>query len=420
MNNYQRGLLFLFLFLVAIAIYYFVFYEPLSEEERLRQDPTPLNKYKLAELLYSNAKNDSDPVIVEALKVYKEAVNNGYPDCLLRIGEIYHFCNLPKYGIPNLYIARSSYNQVIKMRATSPETKIAANLHLVEINKETLRPNRVNRLNEPGVRVDRLNRPEEPFDPQILRNMGIMPTETVMPPPPEVIRNDSQNVHDSTLQKTFKESIEKLKKIHGYNKAIPRKDSLAQLREYIHNNGFENNTRKQALATLDNIENVNSTISNLNDMCESEILNLVWNRIHHPENDKNRENIKDILVQQLADGSPDLNTVCASGRATRIISALDHTDARPIVELKPKWAIKEQLMNQFGLIRNKTLGSMSKEQIEAYNNGGTDNPTRKLAQEATEKIKSTLRVSLNEQYVKSGILTQNELNLYIKPMLNEI
>ena len=393
-----------------------------TEVQKLIESPEPSSKLELAELLYSRAQSDSDPVIIQALEAYKEALNSGYEDAYLRIGEIYHFCNIPERGIPDLKVARASYDRVIKSRATSQENKITANMHLSEINKESIEKN----MGRGPSREERA-----PPNPRHLLQVGIPVNNDNAPVrkmPKKIknrIRNDSQNVHDSSLQKTFQKSIEQLKKLHKYNnKAIPQKDTIAQVRDYILNGGFEQERTQKALSTLDTIEGVNSNISAVG-LKESEILTLVWNRIYHNENMNNRENIKEILVQQLEDAavpSPDggYSSVCASGRATRMVSALDNVDKRPIGELKPKWAIKQEIMNKAGVIRNQTLSSMSPQQQAAYNTGGNDNQSRKMSMEATKKIKSAIRTQLNDEYTKTNLVDKKEMDEYLKEILENI
>ena len=60
---------------------------------------------------------------------------------------------------------------------------------------------------------------------------------------------------------------------------------------------------------------------------ERDIVNVVWNRTKLPMNEKNKNLIKDAVVESFIDMSNDGGMVCSNGRCARLLESLVHTDA---------------------------------------------------------------------------------------------
>lgn len=133
--------------------------------------------------------------------------------------------------------------------------------------------------------------------------------------------DDSQNVHDSAVNEHLRSTWNKLKttKFEG--------DVWQQVRRYIIDNySTAGEKRRKALRSLEEIQKgkFNGTIG----ASETDILNVVWNRSNLPINQKNRDTIRNAIVDALADMTDDgQNVVCSNGRCARLMESLVFTDA---------------------------------------------------------------------------------------------
>lgn len=383
---------------------------------------------ELGDYYYSLAKDDSDPIIIDALKEYNKAVKVGYIDALLPVAEIYQFCNIPKYNIPNKDLSYTIYLRLIRESPT-PQIRVSANLRLTQLNQE--RTQEI--LHHRGARALPINRPEvdlQEFNIEIPDQRNIRPLPLQQPPVNnnvnrQPIRNDSQNVHDSTIQKTFANALKQLKNVKRFNDYyIPNNKCFEEVKQYINENSVSSpETRKKALAAIDIIQKENTHLLGPN-MKEDEVFSLVWNRIKMPANHERINSLKESFVDQLAEcmvGNHD-HAYCATGRGTRLVSSLQKIDVQSeVFDLKPKWAIKEEIANLAAHIRNKILNESSAKEREAYINPNNSHPDEKALQTRMEnKIKSAIQVRANEDYVNTSILTKEELDLELKPMLDAI
>lgn len=238
-------------------------------------------------------------------------------------------------------------------------------------------------------------------------------------PPEEGIRNDPQNAHDTTLLRGARETINKLRESTPIT--IDTSTTLTQLRKHLLSIN-DISRRDKAIAVLDKIETNHTPLTNMHEMNEVDILNLVYNRMHSDVN-KGRENdLVEVLVDQLCDGHGAVGPVCATGRATRILSSLDATDAQAdeIITLKPKWAIKQELLNNASVIRDKLIKERGLEFETMYSKPDYTPDEKKVAESFDNNFKQTLKDQFKREYVDSGILTQNDLNEELEKWIDHV
>jgi len=136
-------------------------------------------------------------------------------------------------------------------------------------------------------------------------------------------RPDAQNSHDSAVNRGIRDG---LARIRADNNVAAE---LASIREYAAG-GSKYAPAMTTLAKMaDNTEPVGTY-----GMREDAILAAVWARARHPRNSANAENIRDAVIDALADGAaPGLGggTVCANGRVARVFGALAGLDYDPAV-----------------------------------------------------------------------------------------
>lgn len=224
---------------------------------------------------------------------------------------------------------------------------------------------------------------------------------------PAQTRNDMHNVHDSGVLGTIRKSIQNLQENCEITKSVPQ--SVKEVRGWI--NGFPDNDKKQdALQALDAIERSYIPLSSTN-IREVDALNLVWNRIHSPINKDNQSTLKDNLFDELCECIEHSKPVCSTGRFTRMLDTLNVID--PQVTIKPMYAIREEMMQKCGNIRDKIVQSLP-EQERPLLDSLTENSTQI---DFEKRFKSAIKNEFKNDYVDSNIMTEqqleNELNGWI-------
>jgi hypothetical protein len=196
--------------------------------------------------------------------------------------------------------------------------------------------------------------------------------------------NDPQNVHDHSVIKSLKRSINKLKKSTIILKPIS--ETYSEMTQWIKST----KSNKVCLKALNEIISKNNYVSALG-MNEVDILNLVWNRIYQKNDNEIQDNIKNNLLIELKDGYGK----CTNGRVSRLIDSLLMNDSE--VDIKPLWVLKEEMYSKAANIRN-----------EMYN---------QLPYDDQKKVDSNLHFSFNENCKKN--ITDALYNDYVKEGLME-
>lgn len=238
--------------------------------------------------------------------------------------------------------------------------------------------------------------------------------------PQEAGPNDTQNVHDTTVQAHIIEAVNKLKN-RVPTPQISTTDTVAQIKHYILTEYEGDDTVKEnALYSIKKINKYNGIIGNLN-MNELEVLQLVWNRILDPINKDRAKTLKENLVLQLADVVYNGEEIyCVQGRVTRVIQSLEHADIEEVVTLKPLWAIKEEIANFFPRYRNNYIAQLSKRAQYLCNECVNPTPKEQLFIDKVNKsISSGIRKRLIIRYVESKLITLKKFQEITDPFFAE-
>lgn len=232
----------------------------------------------------------------------------------------------------------------------------------------------------------------------IAENAGIMDTKE---DDNGVIKNDSQNVHDSGVQASIKRSVDNLKNV-VVNK---RKEVSSDVKRCINELDINDNTKKNAISSIDYIISTRHHIIKVN-MNESEILDLVWSRITETNGEK-YNNLLISLAYQLADMKKESGEMqCPTGRANRLINALNGIDSASIVSIKPKWALKREMLNKAAVIREKlTKEFTAKTGISEDEFENLDNYSELLNKELINTYKNDYKDILNEDEIKKTVIS---------------
>jgi hypothetical protein len=221
------------------------------------------------------------------------------------------------------------------------------------------------------------------------------------------IKNDMHNVHDHSVIATIRASIEELKKT-----PITINDSqcFLEMRQYLNTLPSTDKTT-DALAALDTVEKSYLPVSFI-DLKEAEVLALVWNRIHSEVNKDNAKNLRENLVDELAECIEHGKPVCQTGRITRMVDTLNAVD--PGVTIKPTFMIDQEMMDKAGHIRDDVYGKLS-----ASEKNDVDSMTpNDFQKQWTQGLKDDIKQQLHNDYVKSDIMLESTFNQCIDKWIN--
>lgn len=227
------------------------------------------------------------------------------------------------------------------------------------------------------------------------------------------INNDSQNVHDHNLLDYAVKGINKLKNLYkNDNNNNNLRDKIVG---HLNNSSLQEEEKRNVIDVFNKMGSNNRKHSRLN-INETELLDLTLKRIDDPINLNNRQNLIDNLLLNMSSGVEKSFPVCSTGRMMRVLGSLDKTDAENIVELKPSWALDEELSTIVGTIRDNNLNKCNSTIKEKYDNGDDDNEIQNLI----DNIKNDVRNKCLNDYVNSGILSNEELELKLEPLFNNL
>ena len=419
----------------------------------------------LGNLYYDGIKNQLEPNAEKALFFYNNAINSGYSNCLLDVGDIY------MYGFrevePDLNIANECYKKLLKIG--SYEYRLSAYDRLLQLYDETTTENKSLNLQDyynsnkkkwdyvdniqgsnyikgsavlkPKDNYNRFidnknNQTNNFWDNINLENIDVnkdaQPKTTLSTIPnidfplqdgnePPIIntiitRNDRQNVHDHVVSKTVKKSAVKLKEKTKITKDIPT--TIKEVRSHI-NTINDEKKKENAIKTLDTIEKKNQSFTSI-DMSELDALQLVWNRINDPINNENVNNLKDNLMHELNDCNEERGQVCATGRLSRIIDTLNKTDKENIVEIIPKNALNQELMSKAANIREKMIKNEPQNVQNALNSIKNNESDEQLIQNFDIKFKKELLDTYKKEYVDENVISEEILNTEVNKWIDSI
>lgn len=241
----------------------------------------------------------------------------------------------------------------------------------------------------------------------------------VTPRKEEKIRSDPQNVHSSTVVGSVSNSIKKIK--NSIDRIIPLNDALKEIRDHVKNNNKLNPLQKDlAIKALDTSERNTMAVSPCNET-EPEVLRIIWSRIHHKDNIDRKDDLKDNLIQALLDSNERGTVVCASGRISHYISSLEGADRnQELVNIKPEWAIKEEMSYLISKLRNEELNRQPQEIQQLYVSGPNNQEEDMKLKSFIRNMKNNIYKELDKKYKRSGIMRSEKFETMIKPYLDAL
>ena len=231
------------------------------------------------------------------------------------------------------------------------------------------------------------------------------------------VRNDLHNAHDSGVTKTVRASVDRLRENIQNKLNISNIDASKQVRELINNSAVSADRKQNAIMALDTIERNNQYMT-VADTTENDVLGLVWNRIHQPDNAEHKavlgENLIDALSESVEHGKP----TCASGRFNRIVNSLNGVD--PLVDIKPKWAISKELIDKANVLYQEKIGQLNDEDRKAAEIFEPTAEQQVVADKVIGSIKSAIKDDFKSTYVDKGIMSQEALDVEVDKFIDHI
>jgi hypothetical protein len=211
--------------------------------------------------------------------------------------------------------------------------------------------------------------------------------------PVQVIRNDTQNVHDHGMQNIGAQIINVLEE---KNDVKHNSDNYYQNVNELLKNWDQKN--------YPNVKRVCDSLSELNhskfDKSEKDVFNLVWAKV------KDNPDMTIMLLDNMNSSVEHDSVVCSTGKIMRMLSTLDAVD-EDTPDLKPDWVIKEEITQTVSKIL-KDLKPNEKKEYESEDNNDR----------IKEVIKTRIRDKCEKDY--KGVLEPNILNIYLNDYLEYI
>ena len=221
---------------------------------------------------------------------------------------------------------------------------------------------------------------------------------------------DTQNVHDSAINTQLRDIYKKIKDespliVHDNNRI--RNEIDGHITKYLGRHSEKGDRAKYA---LNEMTHYNVSIQDT----EDKLVNAIWLRSNTFNNLKNKELIRDAIIDSFVDMSKQSGSVvCNSGRCTRLVGSLTLLDSDD--EISHGFLTVEQIRNDAMTKSNDIL----KETIQEYKNSDD-----KLLAEVAESYDSTKIINTNvekEQEFKDLVLQKikTELDVEYKKKLSD-
>lgn len=240
---------------------------------------------------------------------------------------------------------------------------------------------------------------------------------------PRQLRDDPQNVHDSSVISSTRTSIDNLKKETGH---ITNEDSLKNKKEILNfvNSLPSSDKKNDALKALETIYRINAINNTLN-VRDAEALDLVWPKI------ADNQDAKDILVYELSSMIENGIPVCSTGRITRIVDTLNTLDNS--VKIVSESVIREEMLNKAAVIRDNFYksfdngiggGIVDTENVDNVEMGQNEKMLNAGNHPNQDQIDSDLKISiknsLQKDYVDTKLLSLEKFNKIVGEWIDHI
>ena len=394
---------------------------------------------------YEGKHNEIKPEAIDSLKGFIKSYQHGNEDGLLHIIQLYLYGLHPEYGpdklnglkLINRIMADSYFSdelkKVCKMFNEDVSVMVYDDIDANNSNYKQL-PSNINdviddiiefhiknkiKIEKCTMNVSIKNIEPEQREPDPELELIELNYETITLPymsnQNRIVLNDSQNVHNHSVQNISKTIIDS---IDDYNNGLCSKSFdensllfLNELKKYDDVTPTERNNILQVLNSM------NDNIHSKYQKSEKDVFNMSFNRIMSKTDPEEKKNLIIMFAQNIASAVEYDIVVCSTGKITRMLSSFDVIDTE-LPDLKPDWIIKEEIANKSSKIRENILKESTEKEVEAYlNYDDTCDDKKALYEAVVEKMKSRLIDECSQDYVQTKILTKNGLNVLLTDYL---
>lgn len=197
-------------------------------------------------------------------------------------------------------------------------------------------------------------------------------TGPVVQPLAAAHRLDTQNVHDHAVVTSLKHNLKALSENIKEPITLPKDHArvygtLESVRDYILTDAnLDSRQKADALQTIDALsKDTHSTMG----ASEVDALRIVWARIQSMSDRQTKDNLKETLAKQLASGVEKGHVVCSTGRIARIVGTLDGVDEAGTTQVRPLWAVKDEIASMAARVRDQVLRNRSASDVQQYERG---------------------------------------------------
>lgn len=217
-----------------------------------------------------------------------------------------------------------------------------------------------------------------------------------------IIHNDSQNVHNHSIQNISKNIIDSL----DNNRSSFDDNSLLFLSELKkHSQSISKAEVAKIMKVLNSMSDTNHSKYNKS---EKDVFNLTFERIMNKKDAEEKTNLFIMFAQNIASAVEYDVVVCSTGKITRMLSTFDVIDTE-LPDLKPDWMIREEIGRTAARIRTEV-------EAEADGSSAADDASDTGAANA-DKMKSRLIDICHETYIKTNIMSETALNIILTDYL---
>ena len=366
--------------------------------------------------------NEIDPPDAHAaIKSYLNAVECGYEEGGLRIAKIYTVGMHPYY-VPNKMEAMKLYKGLENVSPTlHPWCKLAIkDIGALRYDPDAFAQEHHRQLPDDivGTVIDRIrNRrgetvpytePPPWFDQEIPEDSELDLLEDARDVverklPKQRIRNDSQNVHDHAMLNAANANLNLAESLPSTPDAYQR--CADTLRSALSSDG------KRVLDSL------SATPHSRFDKSERDVLLVVWDRIHAPENEPRKEDMMRALRENLESGVESGHVVCSTGKIMRLLSTLEVLDEKAQI-MRPEWAIREEIGRKVGMVLQRKLESAEQSVREAYMTSDPTPKEQELAENLRDRVRREVEGSVSAEY--RDVIEPERLTVLTQSMLEFI
>lgn len=344
--------------------------------------------YKLAMFCYTGIDDSNKlyritPNLKKALVYFKRLLDSPYKyDAMMKIGDIYHFSYTNYEYLIDPIQARQYYKLIIEL---CPD---------------------INLRNQAYEKIIQLNVSQGMPSHSFLIQKNTFQKITDAPVEDEIFTNsnigDSQNVHDTAVVNSIKNYVknERIEVGNGFEKL----SNIIKSYKCNYNKELSNTRIKNALKVLKTMNMLNSHVNSIS-KDEREIIDLVGQKYENL-NDEEKENFRHNLVLQLSDTIEFDNVVCSQGRVYRLLNSL------PDLNIKPIWAIKQEMINKAPVIRKRMLSEYDNIEKEIIENPKND-IQHEISNKFEIKFKNELKKEYKKDYVDTKLIDNETLNTEI-------